>query len=74
MKKIFQKTRIIPNFLKKFLGTDFQTLKHANAVVESEHAFACDDNGEQIRFMVNQAKKHSVITMEEAIERLALVH
>lgn len=49
-------------------------LEELDAAVESEHTFACDDNGEQIRFMVNHAKKYSVITMEEAIERLALVH
>lgn len=49
-------------------------LEELDAAVESEHTFACDDNGEQIRFMVNHAKKYSVITMEDALERLALVH
>ena len=49
-------------------------LEELDAAVESEHTFACDDNGEQIRFMVNHAKKYSIITMEEALERLSLVH
>ena len=35
---------------------------------------ACDDNGEQISFVGNLAKRITVISMEEAVEKLALVH
>lgn len=49
-------------------------LEELDAAVESEHTFACDDYGDQIRFMINRAKKYSVITMEDALERLAVVH
>lgn len=48
-------------------------LAEIDCAVESEHTFACDDNGEQIRFMINRAKKYSIITMEEALEKLASV-
>lgn len=49
-------------------------LEELDAALESEHSFACDDNGEQIRFMINRAKKYSIITMEEALEKLKLLH
>ena len=46
-------------------------LDELDVAVESEHTFACDDNGEQIPFSASNAKRISVITMEEAVERLA---
>ena len=49
-------------------------LEELDAAVESEHTFACDDNGEQIPFVAALAKRISVIAMEEAVEKLALVH
>lgn len=45
-------------------------LAEIDAAVESEHTFACDDNGEQIRFKADKAKHLPVISMEEAVERL----
>ena len=49
-------------------------LAEIDSAVESEHTFACDDNGEQIPFIATHAKRVSVITMEDAVEKLALVH
>lgn len=49
-------------------------LDELDAAVESEHTFACDDNGEQIPFSASNAKRISIITMEEAVEKLASVH
>ena len=49
-------------------------LAEIDSAVESEHSFACDDNGEQISFVGNLAKRITVISMEEAVEKLALVH
>ena len=49
-------------------------LEEIDAAVESEHSFACDDNGEQISFVGNLAKRITVISMEEAVEKLALAH
>lgn len=48
-------------------------LEEIDAAVESEHSFACDDNGEQISFVGNMAKRITVISMEEAVEKLASV-
>ncbi len=45
-------------------------LSELDAAVASEHSFACDDNGEQIMFSVDEARMLSVISMEEALERL----
>lgn len=49
-------------------------LDEIEAAVESEHTFACDDNGEPIMFDARIAKRMSVITMEEALEKLSSVH
>ena len=52
----------------------YNYLAEINAAVESEHTFACDDNGEQIPFFASNAKGIAVITMEDALERLTLAH
>lgn len=48
-------------------------LEELDAAVESEHSFACDDNGEQIAFVAGKAKRISIISMEEAVEKLAFI-
>ena len=48
-------------------------LSEIDAAIESEHTFACDDNGEQIPFSAAHAKRISVITMDEAVEKLASI-
>lgn len=48
-------------------------LDELDVAVESEHTFACNDNGEQIPFSASNAKRIAVITMEEAVEKLASV-
>lgn len=45
-------------------------LEELDAAVESEHTFACDDNGEQISFEAKNAKRITVLSMEEAVEKL----
>ena len=57
-----------------FLDDAGDYLSEIDAAIESEHTFACDDNGEQIPFSAALAKRISVITMEEAVEKLALTH
>ena len=52
----------------------YNYLAEIDSAVESEHTFACDDNGEQIPFVAALAKRISVIAMEEAVEKLASVH
>ena len=52
----------------------YNYLAEIDAAVESEHTFACDDNGEQIPFVAALAKRISVIAMEEAVEKLASVY
>ena len=47
-------------------------LKDIGAAVESEHSYACDDNGEQIPFCMCTAKRLPVLSMEEAIEQLEM--
>lgn len=47
-------------------------LKDIGAAVESEHSYACDDNGEQIPFCMCMAKRLPVLSMEEAIEQLEM--
>ena len=49
----------------------YNYLAEINAAVESEHTFACDDNGEQIPFVAALAKRVPIIAMEEAVEKLA---
>lgn len=44
-------------------------LDEIDAAVESEHSFACDDNGEPITFEAKNAKRITVLSMEEAIEK-----
>ena len=51
----------------------YNYLAEINAAVESEHTFACDDNGEQIPFVAALAKRVPIIAMEEAVEKLASV-
>ncbi len=53
-------------------GNLFIFLPEIEAVVASEHSFACDDNGEQIIFSADNGIRLQVISMEEAIERLTL--
>ena len=45
-------------------------LEELDTAVESEHSFACDDNGEPISFEAKNAKMITVLSMEEAIEKL----
>jgi len=47
-------------------------LKDIEAAVESEHSYACDDNGEQIPFSMCMAKRLPILSMEEAIEQLEM--
>ena len=47
-------------------------LRDIGAAVESEHSYACDDNGEQIPFCMCTAKRLPVLSMEEAIEQLEM--
>ncbi len=49
-------------------------LDELDAAIESEHSFACDDNGEPISFDARIAKRVSVISMEEALEKLSSIH
>ena len=46
-------------------------LDEIDAAVESEHSFACDDNGEPISFEAKSAKRITVLSMEEAVEKLS---
>ena len=46
-------------------------LDEIDAAVESEHSFACDDNGEPITFEAKNAKRITVLSMEEAVEKLS---
>lgn len=47
-------------------------LEELGAAVESEHAYACDENGEAIVFSVLEAKRLPVLSMEEALEQLSM--
>ena len=42
------------------------------AAVLSENAVACDENGELLSFSVFDAKRTKVISMESAMEQLAM--
>ncbi len=57
-------------YLVDIEGQIFIYLPEIDAAVISEHSFACDDNGEQIVFSIDEARRLSVISMEEALERL----
>ena len=46
-------------------------LEEIDTAVESEHSFACDDNGEPITFEAKNAKRITVLSMEEAVEKLS---
>ncbi len=51
-------------------GQIYIYLPELDVAVISEHSFACDDNGEQIVFSIDEARRLTVISMEEALERL----
>lgn len=48
-------------------------LDELGAAVESEYAYACDENGEQIAFSVTDAKRLPVLSMEAALEQLSMI-
>ena len=48
-------------------------LEELGAAVESEYAYACDENGEQIAFSVTEAKRLPVLSMEAALEQLSMI-
>ena len=48
-------------------------LDELGAAVESEYAYACDENGEQIAFSVTEAKRLPVLSMEAALEQLSMI-
>ena len=54
-------------------GKVYIYLHELSAAVESEYSFACDDNGEQIRFKADKAKRLPVLPMEEALEKLSVI-
>ena len=50
----------------------FIYLDELDAAVESEHSYACDENGEAIAFSVSDAKRLPVLSMEAALEQLSM--
>lgn len=50
----------------------FIYLDELDASVESEHSYACDENGEAIAFSVSDAKRLPVLSMEAALEQLSM--
>lgn len=47
-------------------------LKELDAAVESEHSFACDENGESIAFSPFEAQRLQVLSMDSALEQLSM--
>ena len=43
-------------------------LDELKAAVESEYAYACDENGDQIAFSVQEARRFPVLSMEEYLD------
>lgn len=50
----------------------FIYLDELDAAVESEHSYACDENGEEIAFSVSDAKRLPVLSMEASLEQLSM--
>ena len=48
-------------------------LDELKAAVESEYAYACDENGDQIVFSVQEARRFPVLSMEAALEQLSMI-
>lgn len=48
-------------------------LDELKAAVESEYAYACDENGDQIAFSVQEARRFPVLSMEAALEQLSMI-
>ena len=48
-------------------------LEELDAAVESEYAYACNENGEQIAFSVLEAQRLPVLSMEAALEQLSMI-
>lgn len=53
-------------------GNVYADIPELNAVVLSENAIACDENGELLHFSVFDAKRTKVVSMESAMEQLAM--
>lgn len=47
-------------------------LEELNAAVESEHSFACNENGEPISFSPFEAQRLLVLSMDTALEQLSM--
>ncbi len=54
-------------------GNVYIYLPELDAAVESEHSYACDDNGEPVAFSAFDAKRFSVLSMEAALEQLSMM-
>lgn len=53
-------------------GNVYANIPELNAAVISENSIACDENGEILPFSVFDAKRMKVISMESAMEQLAM--
>lgn len=53
-------------------GNVYAVIPELNAAVLSENSIACDENGEIVPFSVFDAKRVKVISMESAMEQLAM--
>lgn len=53
-------------------GNVYADVPELNAAVLSENAVACDENGELLAFSVFDAKRTKVVSMESAMEQLAM--
>lgn len=51
-------------------GNIYAYLDELDAAVESESVYACDENGEGIRFCVTDARRLQILTYETAMEQL----
>ena len=60
-------------YLKDRASNVYIYLDELGAAVESEYAYACDENGEQIAFSVTEAKRLPVLSMEAALEQLSMI-
>ena len=53
-------------------GNVYASVPELHAAVLSENSVACDENGEILSFSVFDAKRTRVISMESAMEQLAM--
>lgn len=54
-------------------GNVYIYLEELSAAVESEHSYACDEDGEPVAFSPFEAKRLPVLSMEAALEQLSMI-